>query len=131
MSRSGRIAATHSGAHESGRAIDTSTAIDSVKVLFERPMTRWRWVLLIFELFLLVVILIHPDVDLLDTAFRDGNSPVLAKLQVTTAPVMAAAITRISSGAPRPFPAAIQREIPSSERMTLATLRSPLCVMLC
>lgn len=51
-------------------------------------MTRWGWVLLIFELFLFVVILIHPDVDLPDTAFRDGNSPVLATLQVTTAPVI-------------------------------------------
>jgi hypothetical protein len=35
-------------------------------------MTRWGWVLLIFELFLFVVILIHPNVDLLDTAFRDA-----------------------------------------------------------
>jgi hypothetical protein len=63
-------------------------------------MTRWGWVLPIFELFLFELILIRPDVDLPDTAFRDGNSPVLAKLQVTTAPVMAAGLTRLSTGSP-------------------------------
>ena len=69
-------------------------------------MTRWGSVLLIFELFLFVVILIHPDADLPDTAFRDGNSPVLAKLRVTTAPVMAAGIRRISTGSPQQIQAA-------------------------
>ena len=94
-------------------------------------MTRWRWVLLIFELVLFVVILIHPDVDLPDTAFRDGNSPVLAKLQVTNAPVMAASITRISTGLPHYIEAVIQRDLPSSERTSPATLRSLLCTLLC
>lgn len=94
-------------------------------------MTRWGWVLLIFELFLFVVILIHPDVDLPDTAFRDGNSPVLAKLQVTAPPVMAVSITRISTGFPHPIEAAVQKDLPSSERTSPATLRSLLCTLLC
>ena len=50
-------------------------------------MTRSRWVLLLFELFLFALILILPQVDLPDTAFRDGHTPVLAKLQVTSAPI--------------------------------------------
>jgi hypothetical protein len=94
-------------------------------------MTRWGWVLLIFELFLFVVILIHPDVDLPDTAFRDGNSPVLAKLQVTTAPVMAVSITRISTGFLHHMEAAVQKDLPFSERTSPATLRSLICTMLC
>jgi hypothetical protein len=94
-------------------------------------MTRWGSVLLSFELFLFVVILIHPDADLPDTAFRDGNSPVLAKLQVTTAPVMAAGITRISTGSPQQIQAASRRDLPSSERTSPATLRSRLCTLLC
>lgn len=94
-------------------------------------MSRWRWILLIFELLLFVVILIHPDVDLPDTAFRDGNSPVLAKMQLTTAPVMPAHITRISTGASRLTHPAVQRDIASCERTSLATLRSLLCTLLC
>jgi hypothetical protein len=54
-------------------------------------MTRWRWALLPFELFLFALILVLPQLDLPDTAFRDGNSPVMAKLQLTGAPVMSAA----------------------------------------
>ena len=94
-------------------------------------MTRWGWVLLIFELFLFVVILIHPDVDLPDTAFRDGNSPVLAKLQVTAAPVMAAGITRLSTGSPHQIEGAIQRDLPLSRQTSPATLRLLLCTLLC
>ena len=94
-------------------------------------MTRWGWMLLIFELFLFVVILIHPDVDLPDTAFRDGNSPVLAKLQVNTPPVMAVSITHISTGFPHLVEAAVQKDFPPSERTNPATLRSLLCTLLC
>ena len=94
-------------------------------------MTRWGWVLLIFELFLFVVILIHPDVDLPDTAFRDGNSPVLAKLQVNTPPVMAASITRIATGFPHYIEPVFRRDLPSTERTSPATLRSLLCTLLC
>jgi hypothetical protein len=94
-------------------------------------MTRWGWVLLIFELFLFVVILIHPDVDLPDTAFRDGNSPVLAKLQVTTAPVISASLTHLPTGSLRQIQSGILRDLPSPERMTPAGRRSLLCTMLC
>ena len=94
-------------------------------------MARWKWVLLIFELILFTVILIHPDVDLPETGFRDGNSPVLAKLQVTTAPVMPATIPRISAGSPRPTYTAVLRDLPSREWTSPTTLRSLLCMLLC
>jgi len=55
-------------------------------------MTRWPWALLLFELFLLALILILPQVDLPDTAFRDGHTPVLAKLQVNSAPIAYSAL---------------------------------------
>jgi len=94
-------------------------------------MPRRGWVLQIFELFLFVVIPIHPDVDLADTAFRDGNSPVLAKLQVNTPPVTAVSITLISTGFPHQIEAAVQKDLPPSERTSPATLRSLLCRLLC
>jgi hypothetical protein len=63
-------------------------------------MTRWRWALLLFELFLFALILILPQVDLPDTAFRDGHSPVMAKLQVNSAPTAcsAFAVLNVSVG---------------------------------
>lgn len=53
-------------------------------------MTHWRWAVLIFELFLFALILVLPQVDLPDTAFRDGHTPVMAKLQVNSPPVACA-----------------------------------------
>lgn len=60
-------------------------------------MTRWRWALLIFELFLFALILILPQVDLPDTAFRDGHTPVMAKLQVTSAPIACSAFAVLNA----------------------------------
>jgi len=60
-------------------------------------MTRWRWALLVFELFLFALILILPQVDLPDTAFRDGRTPVMAKLQVTSAPIAGSAFAVLNA----------------------------------
>jgi len=94
-------------------------------------MKRWHWALLLFGLFLFALILVLPQVDLPDTAFRDGNSPIMAKLQVTAAPVMSASLTRIKTWSPTTLYGAVQRDIPSSETMTSAERRSLLCTMLC
>jgi hypothetical protein len=48
-------------------------------------MTRWRWALLIFELFLIALILVLPQVDLPDFTFHGGNAPVAAKARVSSA----------------------------------------------
>jgi hypothetical protein len=48
-------------------------------------MTRWRWALLLFELFLIALILVLPQVDLPDFTFHGGNAPVAAKARVSSA----------------------------------------------
>lgn len=60
-------------------------------------MARWRWALLIFELFLFALILILPQVDLPDTAFRDGHTPVMAKRQVNSVPITCSAFAVLSA----------------------------------
>ena len=54
-------------------------------------MTRWKvnastlFVLSIVVLFM-VVIVVHPDIDLPDTAFHRGTAPLAVHAQATTAP---------------------------------------------
>ncbi len=50
-------------------------------------MSRWKWVLLIFELVLFAVILILPQVDLPDFTFHNGTAPIVAKTRISTPPV--------------------------------------------
>jgi hypothetical protein len=54
-------------------------------------MTRWRWGLLLFELFLFALILILPQVELPETAFRAGTTPIVAKHQLFGPPAFAVA----------------------------------------
>jgi hypothetical protein len=54
-------------------------------------MTRWRWGLLLFELFLFVLILVLPQVELPETAFRAGTTPIVAKHQLSGPPTFAVA----------------------------------------
>jgi hypothetical protein len=49
-------------------------------------MVRWRWVLLISELFLFALILALPLVDLPDFTFRDGGAPAVVHVQWTSPP---------------------------------------------
>jgi hypothetical protein len=49
-------------------------------------MSRWKWVLLIFELTLFLVILILPQVELPDFTFHGGTSPVATKIRVSGPP---------------------------------------------
>jgi hypothetical protein len=55
-------------------------------------MQRWRWALLIFELFLFALILILPQVDLPATAFQRGTAPTVAKARVSSLPVLVAVL---------------------------------------
>lgn len=54
-------------------------------------MTRWRWALLVFELFLFALILILPQVDLPDFTFHGGTAPVIAKARFSPPPMFASA----------------------------------------
>jgi hypothetical protein len=51
-------------------------------------MKSWRWILLVFELFLFVLILVLPQVDLPDFAFQRGSAPVVAKSTLSSSPVV-------------------------------------------
>jgi hypothetical protein len=53
-------------------------------------MKRWQWVLLIFELVLIAVILILPQVNLPDSAFHRGTAPTTLKSSLTPAPIFSA-----------------------------------------
>jgi hypothetical protein len=46
-------------------------------------MSRWRWTLLIFELFLFALILVLPQVDLPDFTFHGGTAPIVAKARLS------------------------------------------------
>jgi hypothetical protein len=54
-------------------------------------MSRWTlkpWALLVLGsvVFLMLLIVILPDVDLPDTAFHSGNAPIVVHARVTSAP---------------------------------------------
>src|SRR4051812_36562446 len=70
-----------------------------------RVMSRWKvktWVLLVLGslAFLMLLILVLPDVDLPDTAFHRGTAPVAVHAQATAAPtaVIVATIPQVHTG---------------------------------
>lgn len=90
-------------------------------------MGRWRWVLLIFELFLFAVILVLPQVDLPDFAFHRESAPITAKAKLTSAPLFVMVVTPAH---PRP----VQNRV-EVENQTVAPVFAPgsqsLLVLLC
>ena len=93
-------------------------------------MTRWRWALLVFELFLFALILILPQVDLPDFTFHGGTAPVLAKARFSPPPVLPASNRSQSVHAPTRT-----QEEPSRNDMVIErgfhSALSFLCVLLC
>jgi hypothetical protein len=90
-------------------------------------MGRWRWALLIFELFLFVLILILPQVDLPDFAFHRETAPITAKAKLTSPPVLVMAAAPVES---QPTPS---RSDPQNEPVASVLVRGPLSalVVLC
>jgi hypothetical protein len=54
-------------------------------------MKRWQWALLVFDLALVAIILILPQVDLPEFTFHGGSAPVALHSRVHAAPVRAVA----------------------------------------
>lgn len=54
-------------------------------------MRRWRYALLVFELFLFALILVLPQVDLPDFTFPGGSAPIAAKAKLSSPPVFSVA----------------------------------------
>lgn len=55
-------------------------------------MKRWQWVVLIFELSLIALILILPQVDLPDFTFHGATAPVAAKARASVQRVQTLAV---------------------------------------
>ena len=51
-------------------------------------MKRWRFALLIWELFLFALILVLPQVDLPDFTFPGGTAPIVAKAKLSSPPTL-------------------------------------------
>lgn len=94
-------------------------------------MARWRWALLISELFLFALILILPQVDLPDTTFRDGGAPVVARLLVTVAPAMTASLGRTFGPAFRHWSDLQATALHPLDARASIDLSCFLCVLLC
>jgi hypothetical protein len=69
-------------------------------------MSRWKvktWALLVLGgvVFLMLLIVVLPDVDLPDTAFHRGTAPVVVHTQATAAPapVVVASVLQVHSAA--------------------------------
>lgn len=94
-------------------------------------MKAWRWTVLISELFLFALILVLPQVDLPDTTFRDGNAPVVARMQLTAPPAMPASVGSRSMQ----YLGQFQEVVRSIERfaygLSSADRRFLLCTLLC
>jgi hypothetical protein len=95
-------------------------------------MNRWKWVLLIFELALVALILILPQVDLPDLAFHGGTAPVLAKARLSSTPVRSAAIVAgAEASLPNPVVlAGFERSVVPTQPTSDYRL-SLLCILLC
>jgi hypothetical protein len=66
----------------------------TASVIFQYPafrfstcMSRWKWILLIFELALVLAILVLPQVELPDFTFHGGTAPVVTKARLSSPPV--------------------------------------------
>jgi hypothetical protein len=64
-------------------------------------MKRWRWTLLIFELFLFALILVLPQVDLSDFTFHGDTAPVVAKAKLACVLVLSNLTIPVQARSPR------------------------------
>jgi hypothetical protein len=94
-------------------------------------MKSWRWILLSFELFLFVLILVLPQVDLPDLAFHGGTAPIVAKAKVSSPPVLSTITTpgqsRLPQGLRETRTQPVRRAIPPKQHVLLSLL----CTLLC
>lgn len=94
-------------------------------------MKRWRWALLIFELFLFALILVLPQVDLPDFTFHRGSAPIVARARVVSPPLMTVVKAPTSPETPGEFVGAHSSLTESADRTDSHSLLSLLCTFLC
>jgi len=93
-------------------------------------MKRWRWLLLIFELFLFALILVLPQVDLPDFTFHRGSAPIVARLRVSP-PLLTMVNAPKRPELHFPFGEAQLPQPEASNRSDSDSLLSRLCALLC
>jgi hypothetical protein len=95
-------------------------------------MSRWKWLVLIFELALFALILVLPQVDLPEFAFHGGTAPVVTKARLSSTPIRSAIIV-VAAETPLPAPAVeIQVENRALSVPAVPDSRlSLLCTLLC
>lgn len=93
-------------------------------------MRRWRWALLVVELFLFTLILVLPQVDLPDCTFHSGTAPVIAKAKMSSPPVLAVVAPVFSELLRRVRPVQTH-QIGSHGYTPTKSALSLLCILLC
>ena len=91
-------------------------------------MTRWRWTLLIFELLLIALILVLPQVDLPDYTFHGGTAPIAAKARLSSAST-GAGVSIVQ--APMVLPSTLLEAASDSRGVAVASGSDVLLALLC
>ena len=94
-------------------------------------MKGWRWGILLFELFLFVLILVLPQVDLPDFAFHRGTAPIVARSQVCAQPVLTAVTVPTQSQPMTQFGNGEEQRLGFVSYAIPRSLLSLLCTLLC
>ena len=93
-------------------------------------MPRWKWILLIFELTLVLVILVLPQVELPDFTFHGGTSPVVTRARLSRPPVQPV----VNLPVKKAFPAVTETSLDQMVLVPATHAEPPLllsCALLC
>ena len=94
-------------------------------------MSRWRWALLVFELFLFALILVLPQVNLPEFTFHRGTAPVVAKAKLSSPPGPAVGAIILHSAPALPIRKIEVLQAPPLVVVGSRSLLSLFCVLLC
>lgn len=95
-------------------------------------MRRWIIVVLALELLVIALVLVLPQVDLLDTAFKAGTTPLAARTRLSSPPFPQAAkgTARMTFTPVTAQPSSEQSLMPGSKPLA-ESLRLLFCALLC
>jgi hypothetical protein len=94
-------------------------------------MRGWRFVLLIFELFLFALILILPQVDLPDFTFPGGTAPILAKSKLCSPPTFSIAPVPVQARSLGRIEQTTGREIRTTAHLNPLSPVTLTCILRC
>ena len=94
-------------------------------------MKRWRWGILLFELFLLVLILVLPQVNLPDFDLHRGAALTLARSRVSPPPVFAVVLLPAQYQQMKQFGKQKEWRSGPERHLIPRSMLSLLCTLLC